>query len=187
MFKYFIIYKPYGVLSQFTPEPGSPSKTLRDVFTDLPQDVYAVGRLDADSEGLLLLTNNPAINHQLLHPDYHINKTYWVQVAGLITQAALQALSEGVSIKINQKDYYTRPCSATFLTPIDLRERNPPIRTRTTIPTSWLVITLQEGKNRQVRKMLAKVGFPVLRLIRYSIENLCISDLKSHYLKQISE
>lgn len=175
MFHYFLIHKPYQVASQFSPLEGK--QTLRDWFS-VPNDVYPVGRLDYDSEGLLLLTNDKKLNHLLLHPTNAHTRTYWVQVDGDITEEALQHLSKGVDISIDGKIHRTAPCRAErFLTEPPIHPRNPPIRFRAAIPAPWISLSLTEGKNRQVRRMTAKVGFPTLRLIRYSIEDLTLEGL----------
>jgi 23S rRNA pseudouridine2457 synthase len=173
---YFLIYKPYLVLSQFSPVSGK--KTLADFF-ELPSDVYPVGRLDYDSEGLLLLTNDTQLNHRLLHPKFSHEREYWVQVDGNILQSDITELQKGISISIDGKPYQTKPCKAKlFSTPPDVPDRNPPIRFRKEIPAPWISLVLTEGKNRQVRKMTAKIGFPTLRLIRYRIEDLSIGNLQ---------
>lgn len=173
---YFILYKPYDVLSQFTKEVPS-HRTLADLY-DFPPEVYAVGRLDKDSEGLLLLTDDKALNHRLLDPKHQHARTYWVQVENIPTEAALQALRTGVDIKVNKKMYHTLAAQINLLDhPPALPERDPPVRFRAKIPTAWLEITLTEGKNRQVRRMCAKVGYPVLRLVRSSIEQLSLGNL----------
>jgi 23S rRNA pseudouridine2457 synthase len=182
--RYFYIYKPFNTLSQFSPE-GEKS-TLKDLKFDFPIDVYPVGRLDADSEGLLILTNDKKINHLLLNPVNHYKKTYWVQVDGEIDQDAIEKMSKGVGIKINGKIYHTLPCNIIKIDIPQLPERNPPIRYRKEIPTSWIAITLEEGKNRQVRKMTASVGYPTLRLIRSSIENLKIENIQPGEVVEIS-
>ena len=167
---YFIIYKPYLVLSQFTSQQGQ--QTLADFFP-VPKDVYPVGRLDHDSEGLLILTNDAALNHRLLNPAFEHERGYWVQVDGAINNEAIQQLASGVEINVDGKLYKTKRCTARLLdNAIQVPERNPPIRFRKEIPAPWIELILKEGKNRQVRKMTAKVGFPTLRLIRHSIENL---------------
>lgn len=164
--------KPYGVLSQFTPEPGSSMVPLSSF--GLPPEVYPVGRLDADSEGLLLLTNERHLPGIMLDPDTGHYRTYLVQVEGMISDAALTQICEGIEIR----GYRTRQCSAHKVdAPHWLHERVPPIRQRATIPTSWIEITLREGKNRQVRRMTAAVGFPTLRLVRSAIGTLHITDL----------
>lgn len=176
-FIYILFYKPYNVLSQFTGEPGQ--KTLADF--NFPKDVYAAGRLDKDSEGLLLLTNDGELIHRLLEPRFAHARTYWVQVEGVITQEALQKLQSGVLIQ----GYRTQPCTARLLlkTP-SIPDRVPPIRYRKTIPTSWIEMILTEGKNRQVRRMTGSVGFPTLRLIRVAIGNFQLGNLlPGHFLK----
>lgn len=181
---YCIIYKPFNVLSQFTSQDGK--QTLKDYF-DVPKDVYAVGRLDYDSEGLLLLTNDKKLNNQLLNPLHAHERTYWVQVEGTITQQAINLLQQGVDIAADGKIYSTQKCKAAMLhhEPI-VPERNPPIRVRKSIPTSWIKLTLTEGKNRQVRKMTAAVGFPTLRLIRYSIGSRTIQNLQPGQMLTLS-
>ena len=164
---YCIVYKPFNVLSQFTSQDGK--QTLKDFF-DVPPDVYPVGRLDYDSEGLLVLTNDKKLNQQLLNPVNAHEREYWVQVDGAVTQQAVTALQLGVSITVDGKIYRTKPCKVVLMeTKPKVPDRNPPIRVRKNIPTSWIKIKLTEGKNRQVRKMTAAVGFPTVRLIRYRI------------------
>ena len=171
------------VLSQFSqPQETSAStelkRTLKDFF-DVPKDVYPVGRLDYDSEGLLLLTNDAAINNRLLHPSFAHEREYWVQVEGDITRDALRQLSEGVLINVDGKPFKTGKAKAEkFLVAPAVPPRVPPIRVRKNIPDSWMKLILTEGKNRQVRKMTAKVGFPTLRLIRQRIANLSVSGLE---------
>ena len=174
MHQYYIIYKPFQVLSQFTSQEGK--RTLKDLFP-VPGDVYPVGRLDFDSEGLLILTNDKQFNHRLLNPRFEHEREYWVQVDGAITPAALHQLAQGISIAVDGASYRTKPCKATQIDPPPVPERHPPIRYRANIPTSWISMTLLEGKNRQVRKMTAHVGFPTLRLIRCRIERLTLEGL----------
>lgn len=174
-FRYFLIHKPYKVLSQFT-SPVEGKLNLGDVF-DLPKDVYPVGRLDEDSEGLLLLTNDPSLNQQLLGTG--TEKEYYVQVEGIPDEAALDQLRKGVEIRIRKKPYITRPARVERLESVDLPDRDPPIRYRKSVPDSWLSITLTEGKNRQIRRMTAKTGFPTLRLIRMRIGKWELGDLKA--------
>lgn len=158
--------KPFDVLPQFTDSgsEGTTRKTLSD-FIDCP-GVYAAGRLDRDSEGLMLLTDNGRLQAWISDPQHKMAKTYWVQVEGEIDRPALETLAKGVELK----DGMTRPAKAVAMAePAGLWARTPPIRERKSIPTSWISLTLREGRNRQVRRMTAAVGFPTLRLIRYSI------------------
>ena len=174
--EYYLIYKPYQVLSQFTSSDGK--LCLKDIL-NVPKNVYPVGRLDYDSEGLLLLTNDTSINHQLLHPKFAHARTYWVQVDGAITNDAIEALSKGVTISVDGKTYETKKAVLKILSDsLLVPERNPPIRVRKSIPTSWISIQLTEGKNRQVRKMFASVGFPVVRLIRSQIGQFSIAQMQ---------
>lgn len=169
--RYFLIYKPFGMMSQFSREGDKP--TLADLPFQFPKDIYPVGRLDADSEGLLLLTNDSFLNNRLLNPKFRHQRTYFVQVEGQISTEAVQKLQTGVTISIDGKSHTTLPAKAQVLVnePL-LPERNPPIRFRQNIPTSWISLTLHEGKNRQVRRMTAAVGFPTLRLVRWAIEDV---------------
>lgn len=172
--------KPFGVLSQFTPEGGHPAL---DTF-GFPPDVYAAGRLDHDSEGALLLTDNGKLVKKLLDPKFEHPRTYLAQVEGEITQEALRQLSKGVVIK----GYHTKPCKAERVEqPENLWDRVPPIRYRANIPTSWVRLTLIEGKNRQVRHMTAAVGFPTLRLIRVQIGNIALADLQPGEWRMVTE
>ena len=173
---YCIIYKPFNVLSQFT--SGDGKQTLKDFF-DVPNNVYAVGRLDYDSEGLLILTNDKKINHQLLNPLFAHEREYWVQVDGEINEEAIHDIQQGVDITVDGKLCRTKKTKATiFKLPPVVPDRNPPIRYRKNLPTSWIKLMLTEGKNRQVRKMTAAVGFPTVRLIRYRIQNCTIESLQ---------
>lgn len=176
MNQYFIIYKPYLVASQFSPIENK--ETLAHYF-DVPKDVYPVGRLDADSEGLLILTSDTSLNHKLLHPDFAHQRTYYAQVDGAITKEAVGQLEAGVTIQVDGKPYLTKPARAAIfeIDPV-VPPRNPPIRFRKEIPAPWIHLSLTEGKNRQVRKMTAAVGFPTLRLIRYSIGKLSIAGMQ---------
>jgi 23S rRNA pseudouridine2457 synthase len=173
--QYYVIYKPFQVVSQFTSAEGK--QTLKDFFP-VPTDCYPVGRLDFDSEGLLILTNDAALNSRLLNPRFAHDREYWVQVEGAITAAALQQLRSGVTITVDGKPYRTLPAAAeAFETPPPVPDRHPPIRFRARIPTTWIRLVLREGKNRQVRKMTAQTGFPTLRLIRNRIEKLDLDGL----------
>jgi 23S rRNA pseudouridine2457 synthase len=181
---YFIVYKPFNVLSQFTSGEGKP--TLKDFFS-VPADVYPVGRLDFDSEGLLLLTNDKQLNHRLLDPKFAHEREYWVQVDGQIDEAALQRLRSGVTISIDGKPYHTRHCQVErFDSEPGVPERDPPIRYRAHIPTSWIKMILREGKNRQVRKMTAQAGFPTLRLIRHRIGKVTLDGLQPGGMREIT-
>jgi len=186
MQEYYIIHKPYGMLSQFTKEHPD-HQTLGELHP-FSKDIYPVGRLDKDSEGLLILTNNGKLNHQLLDPKNRHRRTYWAQVEGIPTEENLEKLKSGVEIKLKKGFYKTKPIEVQILDEkIIIEERNPPIRKRKNKPTSWLELTLKEGKNRQVRKMCAKIGFPVLRLIRVHIENLKLANLKVGEVKKVEE
>ena len=185
MHQYYIIYKPFQVLSQFTSQEGK--KTLKDFFP-VPADVYPVGRLDFDSEGLLILTNDTTFNHRLLNPRFAHDREYWVQVEGDISPAAIRQLESGVTISIDGKSYRTKPVKAIAMASSpQVPERFPPIRYRAQIPTSWIKMILQEGKNRQVRKMTAQVGFPTLRLIRYRIEQLTVEGLGPGEMRMLDQ
>jgi len=175
-FQYIVFNKPYNVLTQFTAEGDK--ETLAHYLQGISKDIYPVGRLDYDSEGLLLLTNDKNLQHKLTEPKFAHQRTYWVQVDGDITEDAIKKLAAGVTINISGKLYNTKPAIAEkFSTAPDVPPRNPPVRYRASIPTSWLSLTLTEGKNRQVRKMTAAVGFPTLRLIRYSIDRLTLDNI----------
>ena len=158
--------KPYGVICQFTPDAGRQSESLTlKGFIPLP-DFYPAGRLDADSEGLVLLTSDGKLQHQISDPQHKLPKTYWVQVEGIPDKAALEKLRRGLLLK----DYQTLPAQARLMAdPAQLWPRTPPVRLRKSIPTAWIELTITEGKNRQVRHMTAATGFPTLRLIRYAI------------------
>lgn len=170
MTRVILFNKPYNVLCQFTDAQGR--FTLAD-YIPIPA-VYAAGRLDADSEGLLVLTDTGALQHQVADPQHKLAKTYWVQVEGIPTEAALHHLAHGVQLR----DGLTRPATARLIEPPSIWPRTPPIRERRHIPTAWVSITLTEGRNRQVRRMMAAVGFPTLRLIRESIGPWRLGDLQ---------
>jgi 23S rRNA pseudouridine2457 synthase len=162
--------KPFGVICKFRPEPGR--STLAD-YVKVP-DVYPAGRLDTDSEGLLLLTDDGGLQARIANPRHELAKVYWAQVEGVPTEAALTALRKGVDLG----ELTTKPAGARLMSePAGLWPRNPPIRYRARIPTSWLELTLREGKNRQVRRMTARVGFPTLRLVRAAVGRVSVASL----------
>jgi 23S rRNA pseudouridine2457 synthase len=182
--RYFLIYKPFGVLSQFTKEVPD-HRTLADLYP-FPKDVYPVGRLDKDSEGLLLLTDDKRLNQRLLDPSFAHPRTYWVQVEGIPGDQAIRQLTSGVSIRINKRNYLTRPAVAKKIAPPSLPERDPPVRFRKTVEDHWIELTLTEGKNRQVRRMCAKVGHPVLRLVRVAIGKLQAGKMRAGEVKELN-
>ncbi|MDB9420181.1 pseudouridine synthase [Microcystis aeruginosa CS-563/04] len=185
MNKYILFYKPYEVLCQFTDENGR--STLKD-YIPIP-NIYSVGRLDRDSEGLLLLTDNGQLQHRLGHRQFAHPRTYWVQVERIPDLNALEKLRQGLPIQ----DYRTRPAIVNLLDfEPDLPPREPPIRYRKSVPTAWLEITLTEGRNRQLRRMTAAVGYPTLRLIRTAItidknNKLCLTGLQSGQWREVTE
>ena len=173
--------KPYGVLSQFTPD-GSPNRTLAEF--NFPKNVYPIGRLDADSEGLLLLSDEAQLNERLLHPRNAHERVYWVQVERIPSADALKQLEKGVVIQ----EHKTLPCRAWMLDPQpDVPPRDPPIRVRKTVPDCWIAMELVEGKNRQVRRMSAAIGHPTLRLIRAQIGQFQLGALVSGKWKILSD
>jgi 23S rRNA pseudouridine2457 synthase len=178
--RYFILNKPYGVLSQFTPDhPGQ--RTLAEFH--LPEGIYAAGRLDQDSEGLLLLTNDGALIKILLDPTKGHERIYLVQIEGIPTEEALTHLRSGVRIG----DYQTKASKVSRTEePTDLPPRDPPIRVRKEIPTSWITLTLTEGKNRQVRRMTAAVGNPTLRLIRIQMGSISMKGLQPGEFRELT-
>lgn len=171
--------KPYGVICQFSADGMHP--TLKD-YLAIP-GIYPAGRLDTDSEGLLILTDDGGLQHKISHPRHKQNKTYWVQVEGVPTPEALETLRRGVDLG----NFVTQPAEArTIPEPAGLWPRNPPIRFRKEIPTTWIELSIREGKNRQVRRMTAKVGFPTLRLIRCRIGEWSIEGLMPGTWREIS-
>ena len=178
----FLLNKPYGVLSQFTREVPS-HRTLKDVY-DFPPHVYPVGRLDRDSEGLLLLTDDTRLNHRLLQPAHGHRRTYHVQVEGTVGDDAVAALAVGPTIRIRGREHRSRPVVVERIAPA-YPPRVPPVRERKHIPDTWLSLTLTEGKNRQVRRMCAAVGHPVLRLIRYAIGGTTLADLEGQLVREV--
>ncbi|MBR9884657.1 pseudouridine synthase [Marinobacterium lacunae] len=169
MSRILLFNKPFNVLSQFTDNEGR--ETLADYISQ--PGFYAAGRLDYDSEGLLILTDEGAVQNRLADPKFKLEKTYWVQVDGNITEDALARLRQGVTLK----DGPTRPAKASRMTEPDIWPRNPPIRQRANQPTSWIELKISEGRNRQVRRMTAAVGFPTLRLVRAAIGQWTLDDL----------
>jgi len=178
MFHILLFNKPYGVICQFSRDGLHP--TLAE-YIAIP-GFYAAGRLDTDSEGLLVLTDDGKQQHRITDPRHKLPKTYWVQVEGVPDELALAQLRRGVSLK----DGFTRPAEAHEMDqPVGLWARTPPVRERKTIPTSWLELTLREGKNRQVRRMTAAVGLPTLRLIRYRVGEWTLDELESGMWREV--
>jgi 23S rRNA pseudouridine2457 synthase len=179
--RYILFNKPFNVLSQFSSD-GSEKITLKK-FIDVP-DIYPVGRLDYDSEGLMLLTSDGPLQHRLSHPKFEHPRTYWVQVENQPSHSDLLPLQTG-GVKI--QDYLTKPAQVELIEAPNLDDRIPPIRSRQAIPTAWLAITLTEGRNRQVRRMTAAIGFPTLRLVRAQIGHLHLEDLPSGQWRDLSD
>ena len=183
LLKYYIINKPFQVLSQFTNEDEK--QCLKDHFK-VPSDVYPVGRLDYDSEGLLILTNDNHLKNFVLNPKTKTQKVYYVQVENTPKRDNLNTLENGVVLNIKGKDYKTAKCKINFLPKeLEMPERNPPIRFRATIPTTWLEFFISEGKNRQIRKMTAKINCPTLRIVRYGIGGVNLDILEGKRIKEL--
>jgi 23S rRNA pseudouridine2457 synthase len=189
--RYYVIYKPYLVLSQFSLpsseiQGSSRKQTLKDLFL-VPKDVYPVGRLDHDSEGLLILTSDTSLNHRLLNPGFAHEREYWVQVEGAISDHGIDLLQNGVILNLDGRKYMTKNAVAIkFDQPPDVPDRMPPIRFRKNIPDSWVKLILTEGKNRQVRKMTAAIGYPTLRLIRKRIGQLSLDDMQPGDMREMT-
>jgi 23S rRNA pseudouridine2457 synthase len=173
--------KPFGVLSQFTDVKSATERPTLSAFIDVPR-VYPAGRLDRDSEGLLLLTDDGRLQARIADPKFKLAKTYLVQVEGIPDETALQALRKGVKLK----DGMTRPAGAEAIDPPDLWERDPPVRYRKSVPDRWLRLTISEGRNRQVRRMTAAVGYPTLRLVRWSIGDWSLDGLPPGEWRDVS-
>lgn len=173
---YYKIFKPYGMLSQFSAEGEHPTLASLGKF---PKDVYPVGRLDHDTEGLLLLTNDKRVNHLVLDPKFQHRKTYWAQIEGEMNDDAIQQLQKGVLINLKGALHRTKPANVRKIPAPKIQERNPSVNYAKHPGTSWIELIITEGKNRQVRKMTAKVGHPTRRLIRYALEEITLEQMKS--------
>lgn len=180
MYHYYKLYKPFGVLSLFNDQSGR--LTLKNLF-NFPEDVYPVGRLDKDSEGLLILTDDKSLTDQLLNPSYKHKREYFVQVEGIPKDDDIEKLKTGVVIKGRK----TLPAESELISNPALPPRNPPIRFRKNVPDSWIKIVLTEGRNRQVRRMTAAIGFPTLRLVRVRIKNINLDDMIPGEVRELSE
>ena len=185
-FLYFKIYKPWGFLSQFTKEIEQ-HQTLADINFSFSKDIYPVGRLDKDSEGLLILTNDRKLNAKMLQSNHKVEKVYLAQVEGVPGEEALKALKGPMKIRVKKKEISTLPAEVRLLSgPPVIPEREQPVRFRKSIPTSWVQISIIEGKNHQVRKMFAGVGYPVLRLIRTGVGNIRLDDMQPGEVRELT-
>lgn len=182
MDRYFLLYKPFQVWCQFSRE-GTDKRVLGDVFP-FPGEVYPLGRLDEDSEGALLLSSERSLMSR--YTNGKTEKEYWVQVEGMATPEMCRLLEQGVVVRIKGKEEFLKAKRAQLLEHPELPERHPPIRFRKEIPDSWVSIVLTEGKNRQIRRMTAAVGFPTLRLVRYRIGQLTVSGMQSGEVRELS-
>ncbi len=174
MARIILLNKPFGVLSQFTDTKSPTARPTLSAFVDVPQ-VYPAGRLDRDSEGLLLLTDDGGLQAKIADPKHKMSKTYLVQVEGDPTDADLQPLRDGVTLK----DGPTKPAQVRLIDPPDLWDRDPPVRFRKSVPDRWIEVTISEGRNRQVRRMTAHIGFPTLRLVRWRIGSWTLDGIPS--------
>ena len=181
-YKYYILYKPFEILSQFSDEG---KKHGLSSILQVEKDVYPVGRLDSDSEGLLLITNDKSLNHRILDPKYKHERMYFVQVEGSATDEQIKKLNSPMILNLKGKKHWAQGQQVRIIDEPDLPKRTPPIRFRKNVPTTWLEVKLKEGKNRQVRRMTASVGLPALRLVRWSIEGLTIEKMESGEIKSI--
>lgn len=181
MIQSFLVYKPYGVVSQFS-EPVPGKETLGKLHA-FPKDVYPVGRLDEDSEGLLILTNDRRQNQLLL--GQKIEKEYWVQVEGIPSDQDLQPLRDGIDIRVKKKTHHTLPAEVSLMPDLEMSPRVPPIRVRKSIPDTWIRLVIREGKNRQVRRMTAAIGFPTLRLVRWRVGKFTLEGMNVGGVKKI--
>ena len=181
--KYYLLYKPFEILSQFSDEGNK--KGLGSIL-EVESDVYPVGRLDSDSEGLLLITNDKSLNNRILDPKWQHERKYCVQVEGAATEEQIKKLNSPMIINLKGKKHWAQGQQIRIIEEPTLPERTPPIRFRKNVPTTWLEVILKEGKNRQVRRMTAAAGLPALRLVRWSIEGLDIEGLDSGEIKTIS-
>lgn len=181
--KYYALYKPFEILSQFSDEGNK--KGLGSILK-VEDDVYPVGRLDADSEGLLLITNDKSLNNRILDPKWQHERKYFVQVEGAATEEQVKKLNSPMIINLKGKKHWCQGQQVRMIDEPTLPERNPPIRFRKNVPTTWLEVILKEGKNRQVRRMTAAAGLPALRLVRWSLEGLSIEGFASGEIKSIA-